>query len=167
MRTIPLHGAKAAGRVALVDDADYDLVMQYRWYVFERQRPSGNTDGPYAIANFVRADGTHTMLKMHKLITGWPRTDHQDHDGLNNQRSNLRSATAAQNNHNQRPYLGRTSSYKGVYWYKRGQGKWRAQIGSPTRFLGYFLVEEDAARAYDAAAQAAWGEFACLNFPRD
>ena len=30
MKTVPLRGAKAAGRVALVDDENYDLVMQYR-----------------------------------------------------------------------------------------------------------------------------------------
>jgi len=33
MREIPLYGDKAAGRVALVDDADCELVMQYRWRV--------------------------------------------------------------------------------------------------------------------------------------
>ena len=35
MKEIRLHGAKAAGRVALVDDEDYDLVMAYRWRVWE------------------------------------------------------------------------------------------------------------------------------------
>ena len=33
MRTVPLGGAKAAGRVALVDNEDYELVSQYRWHI--------------------------------------------------------------------------------------------------------------------------------------
>lgn len=31
---IPLGGKKAAGRVALVDLDDYELVVRYRWFVY-------------------------------------------------------------------------------------------------------------------------------------
>jgi hypothetical protein len=34
-----------------------------------------------------------------------------------------------------------------------------------TSFIGSFLVEEDAAHAYDAKARQLHGEFACVNFP--
>jgi hypothetical protein len=34
---VPLYGKKAAGRVALVDEADYDLVMRYRWHIKRRR----------------------------------------------------------------------------------------------------------------------------------
>ena len=106
------------------------------------------------------------MLRMHKLITGYEQTDHINHDGLNNQRSNLRLATHAQNQRNQRPYLGRTSPYKGVHWFPSRE-KWRAQIviANHERHIGLFGAEEDAARAYDAAAREHFGEYACLNFP--
>ncbi len=169
MKTVPLHGKVAAGRVALVDDDDYDLVMAYRWFVVEKSR-SGvgrrRDDGPYAKTTVRHPDGHWTTARMHSLLTGWPQTDHKDHDGLNNQRSNLRPATQSQNAANQRPMEGRTSQYKGVSW-KREYRKWLAKITirKRGRHLGYFAVEEDAARAYDAAALAAWGEFACLNFP--
>ena len=33
--------------------------------------------------------------------------------------------------------------------------------------LGYYVVEEDAARAYDQAARLQWGDFAVVNFPTD
>ena len=45
--------------------------------------------------------------------------------GLDNQRSNLRPATKAQNNHNQRPYAVSSSRYKGVTWHRK-VGKWLA-----------------------------------------
>jgi hypothetical protein len=54
--------------------------------------------------------------------------------------------------------------FKGVHLHK--EGKWVAQVvGRHCRYLGLFVREEDAARAYDAAALEIFGEFACLNFP--
>ena len=164
VRTVPLHGKKAAGRVALVDDEDYDLVMRYRWYVWEVLRKRGQS-GPYAIAP-IRRDGKQTTIRMHMLITGWPMTDHIDHDGLNNQRSNLRPATPGQNMHNMRAHRDSFSRFKGVSWNYECNN-WTAQIcvNGRNRRLGGYPFEEDAARAYDAAAHEAFGEYACLNFP--
>ena len=171
MKTVPLHGEKAAGRVALVDDADYEFVMQYRWNVLERAR-NGRTHGPYAIANTGYGRKGRRPVLMHKLLTGWPQTDHQDHDGLNNQRYNLRPATDPQNHANERKpltYRGKPTSsrFKGVHWAPR-QRRWvaRIRVGNGKRLnLGSFKSEIDAARAYDEAALAASGEYACLNFP--
>jgi hypothetical protein len=59
-----------------------------------------------------------------------------------------------------------TSGYRGVTWCRRS-GAWQAQlqVAGKRRFLGYFLVKEDAARAYDAAAVEACGDLARFNFP--
>ena len=168
MRTIPLHGKKAAGRVALVDDADYELVSQYRWRVYQRRRPGCRDSGPYAIAHVRRADGHWTNTTMHQLITGRTGTDHVNMDGLDNQRSNLRPATQSQNMGNTRSHAGSSSPFKGVCWDRQHQ-KWLAQICVAGRraYLGRFTGEEDAARAYDAAAREAFGSFARLNFEED
>jgi hypothetical protein len=159
MMTVRLGGKKAAGRVALVDDGDYDLVMQYRWFVQEDTRP-GQRSGPYARAQLPAPGREH--LFMHSLIADFPKPDHIDGDGLNNQRSNLRPATASQNMANRRAW-GR-SPYKGVSW---GGYSWAARIGHEGKILrlGYFKSEEDAARAYDIAAIELYGGFARLNFP--
>jgi hypothetical protein len=103
---------------------------------------------------------------MHTLLTGWPKTDHRNGNGLDNQMLNLRPATDAENSRNRGPRPGSTSCYKGVNWYKRS-GKWQAGVryGGVTRHLGYFADETEAARAYDSAARVAFGEFAWLNFP--
>lgn len=166
MKTVPLYGKKAAGRFALVDDEDHDLVAQFRWVVAERKR-SGRTHGPYA-QTMAWLSGQHRTLKMHFLITGWPMVDHEDHDGLNNQRSNLRPATALQNQHNTRSRSSSTSRFKGVCW-DAGERKWLAQIrvGGKNRYLGRFSDEAEAGRHYDMEARRAFGVYAVLNFPEE
>lgn len=49
MKTVPLYGKKAAGRVALVDDANYDLVMRYRWNVWEVKPRGPRAPGERAV----------------------------------------------------------------------------------------------------------------------
>lgn len=100
------------------------------------------------------------------LQTGaWPTEyiDHRDTDRLNNKWCNLRSATHAENMHNQ----GRrrsTSGLKGVHWDSRDQ-KWRAQImrDGKKHFLGNFTTAEAAHEAYKIAAGRLHGEFARVS----
>ena len=162
MKTIQLLGVDGAGRVALVDDGDYDLVSQYRWFPY--YRPHNRT--LYAQCHNIRWQGKTRSFLMHQIITGWARTDHKDHDGLNNQRSNLRPVTVSQNGANMQSHRDSTSSFKGVSWNSARQ-TWRASIQYQyrRRELGSFTSEEAAARAYDSAAREMMGEWAHLNFP--
>lgn len=63
------------------------------------------------------------------------------------------------------PAPGGTSPYKGVSLHKPSQ-KWVAfvRINGKSRNLGYHTTEEEAARSYDTAAHAAWGDDCYLNF---
>lgn len=161
---IPLGGKKSAGRVALVDIDDYGSAIGHRWSVYEKTASNGSVSGPYAITNISR-DGHHTTIYLHKLLTGWPMTDHDDHDGLNNTRTNLRLATSKQNGANRRLDRGpKSSRYKGVTWHKKAR-RWVAQIrvDGKIKHLGYFLEEAETALAYNSAATAAFGEFAFIN----
>ena len=165
MMLIPLQGEKAAGRSAMIDSVYYPLVIQHGWHVVERVEDGRVTAGPYA-ATTLRGSGK--TLYLHTLITGWPEVDHRDHNGLNCQMSNLREVTRPLNSANRRPGPGHTSRYKGVSWTPRSR-PWKAEIRTDGKaiYLGLFMSEEAAARAYDRAALAIWGEFACLNLPDD
>jgi hypothetical protein len=167
MRTLDLGGAKARGRVALVDDGDYDTASAHRWRVKESTRPGGGVVGPYVRTEIRLPGGQRRTIYLHTLLTGWARVDHRNGDPLDNQRHNLREATNAQNGHNRSPDdRAMASGFKGVTW-DRQRRKWRARImaNGARRSLGHFADEAVAARAYDEAASELHGEFARLNFP--
>ena len=112
MKKIPL----TQNKFALVDDADYDWLNQFKWY-------ARNEGQRYYACRSFRVDGHVHHIVMHRLILGLKEgdgkiTDHIDGNGLNNSRSNLRICTSAENNFNQRPQAGKTSKYKGVHWDK-------------------------------------------------
>lgn len=160
MKTIPL----SQGKVALVDDADFEAVSQFKWYANKVGRRF------YAARKVRKPDGNWTHLYMHKvLLPGAVEVDHRDGNSLNNQKkSNLRPATRLQNAQGfQRKRPGTTSKFRGVTWDK-SRLKWIAQITVNKKHinLGRFINEVDAARAYDAAARKYFVEgFLHLNFP--
>ena len=162
VQAIALSGKLGAGLAVRVDDgADATKAEGYSWHL-----KSGTNGRRYARA-YVRGSGKtgRRFIFMHTLITGWPRVDHEDGDGLNCTSRNMRKATQSQNLANTGPRAG-ASRFKGVYLDRRN-GHWYASIkvNGRQRRLGTFLDEADAARAYDTAAAEAWGDFARLNFP--
>ncbi len=145
------------GKVALVDDCDFEWLNKWKWCYGEG----------YAVRAFKKADGKWTTVKMHRLILDTPKgkhTDHKDHNGINNQRKNIRICDYAQNQFNQRKKEGLSSKYKGVNFFKRDK-RWYAHITTKgkMRHIGSFKTEEEAARAYNGEAEKFYGEFALLN----
>ena len=97
--------------VALVDDEDFEISNKFRWHAAK----SGKT---FYAERIITVDGKQTMQSMHGVIMNGKGVDHIDHDGLNNQRSNLRLCTQSENNMNQRKRENCTSVYKGVNFSK-------------------------------------------------
>lgn len=145
----------------MVDDADYELASQYKWYAGKRRT------GEFSA---MREKSGRTRY-LHRLIMGMADSDkrpvdHIDHNPLNNTRANLRICTQSQNCMNRTKPKNASSKYKGVSLNKQfKKPKWRAYIRYESLiYLGDFDSEKDAAIAYDKAAKRIFGEYAHLNF---
>lgn len=121
--------------------------------------------GTYAYRTFQQRH-----IYLHQLTAGavaGEEVDHKNGDTLDNRRDNLRACKHSENGRNLKKWSTPTSScYKGVSFHKQS-GKWRAYITlkGKQKYLGGFVIEEEAADAYDNAAAEFFGEFARLNFP--
>lgn len=158
MKTLALTNSD---QVSQVSDDDYEDASRFSWSL----DPEG-----YVYRDLPRNGGKKNRQFLHQFLLGVKpgfEIDHKDGNPLNNQRENLRHATHAQNCGNSKKRTETSSRFKGVHWNKAA-GKWCVQISITGRrvSLGYFVIEEDAARAYDTAALKHFGEFARLNFPQ-
>jgi hypothetical protein len=155
------HVPLTRGYVALVDDADYERVMQFKWSALVQR------DGRLVYAKRDGPRPERKSIRLHRFILDAPdkvQVDHRDGDGLNCQRNNLRLATRRENSRNVRKHSDNPARFKGVYWDKH-RNKWYARIyvDGVQKSLGYFQTEELAAEAYDAAAARFFGSFAKTN----
>ena len=151
------------GKIALIDDEDFELISQHKWYVIKKN----NTH--YAVTN-INKNNKRCILRMHRLIMNAQaeqEIDHKDGNGLNNQRNNLRICIRPQNSMNRKKRKNCSSSFKGVHWHKQNK-KWQARItiDNKRKSLGRFGNEIEAAKAYDTAAIRYFGLFSRLNFIR-
>ena len=148
------------GKVALVDDADYDYLMKWKWHLFKMNRNN------FYARTIIYKNKKRIAVVMHRLLVKCEGKiiDHISGDGLDNRRSNIRCCTKSENPINRRININNLSGYKGVSWFK-SVGKWRAQIQYKriVYHLGVFEKRIDAAKAYNNAAQKYHGEFANLN----
>lgn len=154
MKEILLYSQKYPGKVALVDDEDYEKLMHWKWVLF-------NDHGRCYAVRHIRINKKSRSIKLHREIIGVtdPKVfvDHIDGDGLNNQRSNIRKCTHAQNMANRRPWKGK--KYLGVSAPSNNDG-WRARCKNHTIPA---KTETEAAILYNEMAIKYHGEFARLN----
>lgn len=138
---------------ALADAEDEASLRKYVWGLTASMRyPVTALDG---------------MVTMHRFLLDPKQgfvVDHVNGNGMDNRRCNLRVVTALQNSWNRHKRTIGSSSFKGV-WGRPGRWLAAITVRGVRKHLGTFVVEEDAAAAYDAAAVAAFGEFAAVNRP--
>ena len=153
-----------ANMITQIDEDDIPLILDGRtkWCVIKAKRTF------YVLRNVGGRKNREFQL-LHRCVLGLTDSskhgDHRNGDGLDNRRTNLRVASNQQNSRNGRAHRDSTSQYRGVSWDALRR-KWTAGIGinGKRHGLGRFATEDEAARAYDAAAAAAFGEFARPNF---
>lgn len=150
MKTISLI---TQGKFAIVDDDDFERLSKQRWHFSH---------------GYARGKVGKIKTSMHREIMHPPagmEVDHIDHNGLNNQKSNLRICTPSDNQHNAKLRKDNTSGYKGVKKATKTKS-WEAQIRIKDKriYLGTYSTPKEVAIAYDNAAKEYFGEFSATNF---
>lgn len=104
MREIPL----TKGKVAMVDDSDYEFLNQWKWYANEIKGIWYAFRGVRLPKTGFRQYGKVVQVAMHRQLIGtngrWDIIDHKDGNGLNNQKSNLRICTNSENLRNSKKH---------------------------------------------------------------
>ena len=145
------------GRFALIDDEDYKKASKWRWRVIQNRYVEGR-----------RLTNQKENIRLHRLILDAPKdmdVDHIDYDGFNNQKSNLRLCTTAQNIQRQRPQTrSKTSRHRGVFWDK-SRNRWTAKVRKCGKdiLIGRFKTEIEAVKIWNEKAKELFGEYAYIN----
>jgi hypothetical protein len=162
MRTIPL----TKGKVAIVDDADYEWLKQRKWHYHIGKQ--GERFGYAASRNKKGQYPYRKLVMMNNVIMNPPKgyeVDHINHNRIDNRRCNLRICTPLENCKNKTKFITKkgVSHYKGAYLYNH---RWASYISvnKKTIYLGRYPNEIEAAKAYDRAALKYFGEYAGTNF---
>ena len=138
--------ALTRGQLAIVDDEDFQRVSGYQWSADFNKC----VESFYAVTNVGRK-----KVYMHRLILDvkkGERTDHENHNTLDNRRKNISTCTPHENMHNIKLAKVNTSGFCGVSWSK-SKGKWVARIKVHDRVfhLGYFIDKGEAVIARQVA----------------
>lgn len=110
------------GTPFLISKEHYEELSKFKWHISAhgyvvRSCKTGEESrlSRYILHNILKIDIENLQV------------DHKDRNPLNNQRSNLREVTQAENNRNKEKQDGCTSIYKGVC-YLKNNNKWKANI---------------------------------------
>jgi hypothetical protein len=150
------------GEFTIVDQQIYYQLGHLKWSV------CGNDKNVYAARLIKKTACGLRSIYLHREIMNPPKgilVDHRNGNGLDNRRANLRLATRSQNSANKRKRKNTSSRFIGVNFNKTA-ARWYVFVKKNEKryWVGSFVNEIDAGRAYDEAAKKYHGEFARLNF---
>ena len=145
--------------VVLVDEKDYGTLSKFRWF-FDR-----------GYARCVNNNKYMHRLIMNVANKNWvnKQVDHINHDGLDNQKINLRVCSNKENHRNTLIHRVNKTGYKGVSFSTSNKLKpyeAKIRVDGIKKYLGHFSSSKSAAFAYNVAAKYYFGQFALLNSER-
>lgn len=163
------------GEICLVNTEKYPMVANGRWYAHRYVTVNG-IELTYARTSLPDPTGKSKTgfrgVLMHKLLTGNPKTDHFNRNGLDNRMENLRGSTQGQNTFNcQKTTINRitknppTSKHVGVFFRKQKGSGWFGCISAGGKQVksGRFATEMEALEWRVAAEKKYYPEF--IRYP--
>ena len=151
MKIIPVKlRNKKASIPMLVDDKDFKTLNVGSWFTVSGGYAAQMREGRCRIAHRILLD---SISKQNYI-------DHIDGNPLNNQRSNLRVCSPAQNSQNQKKHSNNTSGEKNVVWVSKLKS-WRVRVTENRKVhqIGYFKDFEEAKKARLGAIEKLHGAF--------
>ena len=153
------------GYEAIIDAADLPLVQGHPWHTH-----IGNRGRLYA-ARSVSTNGRTRKVLMHRLLMGHPEgqdVDHEDGDGLNNTRRNLRAVSHSFNLRNVAGAWGNSTT--GVLNVQRRPNRRnpyqvKLLVDGKQRYFGHYPTLHEAAVAAYEARLAHYGPEAVARIP--
>lgn len=138
---------------AIVDAEDYSLVKKFKW--------SLNTS-KYGV--YVVTGAGKNRIRLHSLVMGIfdsQMIDHEDHNTMDNRKTNLRECSRGQNRQNSKISLINNSGVKNAFWDKKHK-KWKVSITANKKrhYIGRFANLSDAKQAAIEARNKHHGNFA-------
>lgn len=147
------------GKIALIDDEDFEKINQYKWYAWHYDKK----DGFYAFRSAL-LNNNRQPLAMHRQIMGSVNSfcvDHINGNGLDNRKVNLRFCTRQQNQFNRKDCNKNNKLLvKGVIWDKpRKKFRVGIKINRKPIYLGRYNTLFEAEQAYKKAEIKYFGAF--------
>jgi hypothetical protein len=162
-----------SGFKVLIDEDDYERVTAHKWRVMWGKAKKEQLYY-FRSAFWLKDKKEYKDTFLHRFIMGCTHgdgnvVDHKNHNTLDCRKENLRICTPTQNTQNSRMYRTNKIGYKGIK-QDPSTGHWSARIQTPDGVrlsLGTYSSAEDAAKAYDRASLAYFGEYAVTNFSKE
>ena len=141
-------------------DLDNRALVEPHMPFYMRVQRTNKKDLRYATSSLTGMD-LHEVIIGEKAPPGY-QIDHENWDGLDNRRENLKIVTCGANGHNRTKLEGTSSEYYGVCLT---DGRWLAQITFERKHynLGRYDTQEEAAKVHDIYSVHFYKEAARLN----
>ena len=148
------------GRVAIVDDEDFDWLSKWKWCYWRAKKTGYATRTDYSGSKQKSIWMHVAVMQHHRLWKRGKEVDHENTCGCDNRKSNLRIPTSSGQQVNTGLRTNNTSGVAGVNWDKE-KSKWQTRISTngKRKHLGYYVDLNEAIKVRQKAEVKHYGKF--------